>query len=60
MLNGKVVSIIGASTGMEAGHDVRDERSAESFMRDVMSMTKRINVLINKCRSRAGCEAAQS
>src|SRR6516162_4392583 len=29
-----------------AGHDVRDERSVESFIRDVMSMTKRIDVRI--------------
>ena len=46
MLNGQVV-LIAAPPPAWAGHDVRDEKSVESFIRDVMSVTKRIDVLIN-------------
>ena len=41
MLNGKV------ACSWMGRHDVRDERSVESSIRDVMSITKRIDVLIN-------------
>ena len=56
MLNGNVVFVTGACLCM-GRHDVRDERSVEASIRDVMSMNRRSD---QQCRSRAGCEAAQS
>ena len=53
MLNGKV------ACSWMGRHDVRDEKSVESFIRDVMSVTKRIDVLINNA-GHGPVDAAQS